>query len=57
MMDYFGQVEGTSQHINTMKEAQAHGKQAKIPISNESLLAIANRAMLGTNEYVDEWLE
>ena len=54
MMDYFGQDKGTPQYIHTMEAAQARAKQVKLPISNKSLVAIANRAMLSTNKYADE---
>ena len=54
MMDYFGQVEGIPQYINRMDAAQARAKWSNLPISNEALVSIANRVMLGTKEYADE---
>ena len=37
-----------------MESAQARSKQVKLPISNRSLVEIANRAMLSTDNYADE---
>ena len=51
MMDYFVQAEVIPQYINTMESAQAHTKRAKLPISDEALFAILNRAMLRTEKY------
>jgi hypothetical protein len=58
MMGYYAKAEGIPEYIDMLEEAQRKSVRAKLPISDEQLLAIAATAVLGSNHFprpTDEW--
>jgi len=54
MMGFYAEAEGIPHYINMLEEAQAQADRAGLPISDDVLVATANRAMLASNDYPDE---
>lgn len=58
MMGYYATAEGIPEYIDMLEEAQRKSVRAKLPISDDQLLAIATTAVLGSNHFprpTDEW--
>ena len=53
-MKLYNKVEGIPQYINILGEEQAQTEFPALPISNDVLVAIVNRAMLASNGYPDK---
>ena len=51
MVKLYNEAKGITQYINMLEEAQAQAERAALSISNNSLVAIANCTMLGSNDY------
>ena len=57
MKGFYADAEGIPQYIIAMEEAQKKAQRAQLPISDAVLLAIANRAMIASNDFPDETRE
>ena len=58
MMTYYAKAEGIPEYINMLEEAQRKLARAKLPMSDDQLLAIASTAVLASEHYprpTDEW--
>ena len=51
MMKFYNNAKGIPQYINVIEEAQVQAERASLPISDNVLLAIANRARLASIDY------
>ena len=51
MMKFYNKAEGIPQYINIIEEAQAQEERAALPIINDILVTISNRAVLASNNY------
>jgi hypothetical protein len=58
MMTFYAKADGIPEYIDMLEEAQRKSIRAKLPISDEQLLAIASTAVLGSGHFprpTDEW--
>ena len=51
MVKFYDEAEGITQYINMLEEAQAQAEHAALSTRNNYLVTIANRTMLGSNDY------
>ena len=51
MVGYYATAKGIPEYINMLEDAQLKDKRAKLPITNETLVAIATKAILSTNGF------
>lgn len=58
MMTYYAKAEGIPEYINMLEDAQRKLARARLPMSNDQLLAIASTAVLASEHYprpTDDW--
>jgi hypothetical protein len=58
MVGFYATAKGIPEYINMLEDAQLKAKRAKLPITNETLVAIATKAILSTNGFprtTDAW--